>query len=184
MSEQGNFIGGPNGGIPEYVFRPDFGKQSIIGVSGKELLCEVRDRKIEIMPTDNVHDTLFFGYVNRNGHLGLNINNRNPRHPDIYAGKLVHRFVEYAEENNIPITAIEGSWTSLGDNYQTFVQYLDKIATERKITEDDERGAANETWTGLLAHSLGYRNTVILDNGRESNVVKTRFSKAQTIFVA
>jgi hypothetical protein len=178
------YIGGPTGGVPETIFRRNFGKNPVKGASGAELFCEVRERKIEVRSTEESYKwTRFFGQVSYDGILGLNILNRGifnnqPRHPDVYAAKLVERFVEFTGDNGYPVSAIDGRWLESGMNSKTFRNYLDTIAQEREISPQDELDAARMTWTGALAHRLGYANTEVIDNGRQSNVVWARFRRS------
>ncbi len=178
------FIGGPTGGIPEAVFQPNFGKQLFRGASGAQLRGEVQPRSMGIFTLDQagLAQRRFYGNVTHDGHIGMNIQNKGlygneDRHPDIYAGKIAERFLQYIKANGIDIHAIDGSWRPSGDNYKMFIDYLAKVSQKKPLTADDQLDAAKQTWTGRLATKLGYSEVVINGDWNSSTIIKASFTK-------
>jgi hypothetical protein len=168
------YIGGPTGGVPEDIFSKRLSVGETPGQSGIGAIRFLVRPEICSIGVVGESETRFQAR-NLGGALLLDIQSRDAtgqRHPDIYAGALVERFVVYAEEQGQPIHEIRGVWSGSSDNFH---QYDEHLPTEGPVTPDDKKAAAEATWTGKLARSLGYDTVEVADERDTTGRVIARF---------
>lgn len=174
------YIGGRTGGVPEAIFSQSKPRFRAVSATGRGLDCLVTPEVFTISVEGDI-STHFQARI-LGGVLNLNIHNKGAdnqgeRHPDIYAKKLAHRFVDYAQGEGQEIKTIMGGWSPTSDNYEQFRKYVDEREKHGTISEEDEAIAASRTWTGSLAHELGYEEATVMNDWRKEGFVRVNFKR-------
>lgn len=152
------------GGVPAYVLREGF-QGTVKALSGGELYCSIERDKVWI--TGQTHPGQFWANIQtEKGDRGnvralkLSIETRSRkgvRHPDIYAGRLLRASLAYFERAG-RVEQLQAVWMDPPDysvNYDQYTTYL-KRRHWRSPNQTQKVEAAQHTWTGMQAHSLGF----------------------------
>jgi hypothetical protein len=184
MSERPKYIGNSSGGVPEAIFDPSISDRFFVGLAGTPLLRILSPTMININVIEQHNRIAFIGNYQPNGTVNFNIQTRDPetlayKDPDVHAAKLVKRFIQYIEEQGKEVKCMYGDWNRTSINYKQFKGYLDALTHDMR--DQDIIEAANSTWYGQLAHSLGFGKARILNDWRREYAVKVNFKKGYPI---
>lgn len=186
MSEHIKYIGGKDRGIPESIFEQDFLGGSVKTLSGRYLHCEVSPRMIRVSTKPGFEHIVFYAAVDQSGTMRMTIKTRNPEtheivSPDVYAQQLLKRFYQHTVDQGVNVKKIKGEWGRTSVNYKMFKEYIAALGEPRDITPSDEIDAANQTWTGTVANSLGFGKARILNDWRKQYKICVDFYKGHPL---
>ncbi len=185
MTERSQYIGGRSGGITTSIFTAESrskGQYTIQGKSGRSLDVFVTNSVVHISSAED-RKVLFAAHaINNTYNLNIrNIEANGQRHPDLYPGQLAKYSYEFLTENGIPMDVMNGKWVPSYDgkpsvNYEA---YASNLSGTINPTVEDKAKAAQNTWTGRLAASLGYTDIhqILEGEGQSGEMVIVQFIK-------
>lgn len=171
------------GGVPELIFTAPM--QAVVkGRSGEDLAAFVTQNCIDIADAADAargYERPHFNATMHEGSPGImqfsvrTKEHSGERHPDLYAGLLLARSLEYFGQYH-GIRGVQARWLHDSDNYQ---QYCDALEDGYQLGDRSvlRRDAARQTWTAKKLFRLGFRTL-------SGDVIETKTYEGQPMVVA
>lgn len=152
--------------------------QQIKGGTGRELLCWISDRRVEIRDAEDILFSMSAVVKEATLHFTLRTEDKASelkRQKDLRARRFVDFAFAYFEARGVRIDTFEGEWHKDSVNYKAFQEMT-------RETGDDLFSAAN-TWTGKAMRQHGFTPTKVIRKRGVGHFNPTymlvRFKKAQ-----
>lgn len=151
------------GGVPALVFeQSDIRAAPVRGLSGDVLEVTCTAELVDIVPQlriDGVHFKASLRYLPEGLTMDFSVKTKDTKtgvaiHPDLHAGKLLSRTIQYFDEQAGPVERLEATWREGGTNHDMF--YAALFAERLRPPENSKRRAAFATWTARQIAAQGF----------------------------